>query len=59
MSKIIKTTLTNINDCNNLNYVNLLWKIILKPCNLKTLIFSSTEYTQLLVINSLIKCIQH
>lgn len=39
--------------------ITILWQILLKAANLKTLIFSSTEYTQLLVFNSLIKCIQN
>ncbi len=59
MPKIIKTTLTHIDNITNFPYTCLLWKTLLKPSNLKSFVLSSSEYTQLLVINSLIKCIQY
>jgi hypothetical protein len=59
LGRIIKVTLTQADQPKCFSMTCLLCQILLKPSNLKTLILSSTEYTQLLVFNSLIKCIQN
>ncbi len=59
IGKVVKVALSNVDSLSHFSSTCLLWKILLKPSNLKTLVMSSTEYTQLLVVNSLVKCIQH
>ena len=59
MPKIIKITLSNVDNIITFPSICLLQKILLKPANLKTFVLSCTEYTQLLVVNSIVKCIQH
>lgn len=59
MAKIIKTTLAQIDQPKSYRWICILWQILLKSSNIKTLILSSSEYTQLLVLNTLVKCIQN